>query len=298
MLRSVVYIALQRILQLVSLLLRSADAKELELVVLRHELAVLRRQVHRPALRPADRCFLAAVSRLLPRSKLSVFLVTPATLLRWHRWIVAKHWTYARRPRRPPLARERRALIVRLGRTRGGAISELWASRRASALSYRPLRSRRSSRRHNSVQPASATVHPGASSCARKRRASWRWISLRSTLSGSSACMCCSSSRSPAVAFILLDARPPQRRMGHATGAADSLDAHRTAGTGALSDPRPSCQVHGRLRCRIRGRTPHRALDLAPPNGRPPARWTGTQPITLNRRDRLGGLLHEYERAA
>lgn len=46
------------------------------------------------------------------------------------------------------------------------------------------------------------------------------------------------------------------------------------------------------------GWRPHRALDLAPPNGRPPARWTGTQPITLNRRDRLGGLLHEYERAA
>ena len=113
MLQSVVYVALQRILQLVSLLFRSADSKELEIVVLRHELAILRRQVHRPTCRPADRWFLAAASRLLPRVKWSVFLVTPATLLRWHRWVVAKRWTYPRRPGRPPIAKERRALIVR-----------------------------------------------------------------------------------------------------------------------------------------------------------------------------------------
>jgi len=78
-LQSVVYVALRRILQLVSLLFRSADSKELEIVVLCHELAVLRRQVHRPAFRPADRWFLTAASRLLPRVKWSVFLVTPAT---------------------------------------------------------------------------------------------------------------------------------------------------------------------------------------------------------------------------
>ena len=114
MLQSVVSIALQRILQLVSLLFRSADAKELEIVVLRHELAILRRQVHLPTFRPADRSFLAAASRLLPRVKWSVFLVTPATLLRWHRSIVTKHWTYAHRPGRPAITKERRALIVRL----------------------------------------------------------------------------------------------------------------------------------------------------------------------------------------
>ena len=115
MLLSVVYVAVQRILKLVSLLFRSADSKELE-VVLRHELAILRRQVHRPTFRPADRWFLAAASHLLPRVKWSVFLVAPATLLCWHRWIVAKHWIYARRPGRPPIAKERRALIVRLAR--------------------------------------------------------------------------------------------------------------------------------------------------------------------------------------
>jgi putative transposase len=126
---SVVYVALQRILQLVSRLFRSADSKELELVVLRHELAVLRCQVHRTTFRPADRCFLAAVCRLVPRAKWSVSLVRPATLLRWHRRMVAKHWTYARRLGRPPLTKERRALIVRLARrTHAGAISALWAS--------------------------------------------------------------------------------------------------------------------------------------------------------------------------
>src|SRR5262249_55746219 len=113
---SIVYVALQRILQLVSLRFRSADSKELEIVVLRHELAILRRHVHRPMFRPADRWFLAAASRLLPRVRWSVFLVTPATLLPWHRWMVAKRWTYARRTGRPPIANERRALIVRLAR--------------------------------------------------------------------------------------------------------------------------------------------------------------------------------------
>ena len=116
MLPSVVYVALLRVLQLVSLLFRSADAKDLEIVVLCHDLAILRRQINRPTLRPADRWFLPAASRVLPRVKWSVFLVTPATLLRWHRLMVAKHWTCARRPGRPPISKKRRALIVRLAR--------------------------------------------------------------------------------------------------------------------------------------------------------------------------------------
>ena len=91
---SVCYVAFQRVLQLVFLLFRSTEFKELEIVVLRHELAVLRRQVRRPAFRPADRFFLAAASRLLPRVRWSSFLVTPTTLLDWHRRLVANRWTY------------------------------------------------------------------------------------------------------------------------------------------------------------------------------------------------------------
>jgi putative transposase len=110
------FVALQRILQLVCLLFRSTDFKELEIIVLRHELAVLRRQVRRPAFRPADRMFLTAASRLLPRGLWSSLLVTPATILRWHRCLAANRWTYAQQRGRRPIGRELRALIVRLAR--------------------------------------------------------------------------------------------------------------------------------------------------------------------------------------
>jgi len=113
---SVLYVALQRVLQLVFLLFRSTQSKDLEIIVLRHELAVLRRQVRRPVFRAADRLFLSAASRLLPRVNWSSFVVTPATLLRWHRFLVAKRWTSTRPPGRPPIAPEVRALIVRFAR--------------------------------------------------------------------------------------------------------------------------------------------------------------------------------------
>ena len=94
---SLCYVVLQRVLQLVCLRFRSTASTELEIIVLRHELAVLRRQVRRPAFRSADRLFLAAASRMLPRGSWSSFLVTPATLLRWHRRLVANQWTHTRR---------------------------------------------------------------------------------------------------------------------------------------------------------------------------------------------------------
>ncbi len=95
--------------------LRGDKAKDVELLVLRHEVAVLRRQVIRPALRPTDRMLLSGCSRLLPRARWGAFIVTPATLLRWHRELVANTWTHRhRRPGRPCTRREVRELILRL----------------------------------------------------------------------------------------------------------------------------------------------------------------------------------------
>jgi putative transposase len=78
------YLMLRCLLQLALLRSRSDEFKELEIFVLRHELAVLRRQPGRPRLAPADRFLLTAASRLLPRARWRSFFVTPATLLRWH----------------------------------------------------------------------------------------------------------------------------------------------------------------------------------------------------------------------
>jgi putative transposase len=91
---SFVYLALIRVLELIVLCCRSIEAKEIEILVLRHELAVLRRQHPRPRLQPNDRALLAALSRHLPRSRWSVFLVKPETLLGWHRRMVRRRWTY------------------------------------------------------------------------------------------------------------------------------------------------------------------------------------------------------------
>jgi putative transposase len=113
---SIVYVLARRVLSLVLLRFRSERSKDLELVALRHELSVLRRQVTRPQLDDGDRVFLAVASRLLERKRWSAFVVTPETLLGWHRRLVAKRWTYPRRGRgRPPIAADVRALIVRLG---------------------------------------------------------------------------------------------------------------------------------------------------------------------------------------
>ncbi len=113
---SLAYLAVRWLLQVVLLRPRSEAFKELEIVVLRHELAVLRRQVHRPQLNSADRTLLTAASRLLPRSRWRSFLVTPTTLLRWHRRLVARRWTYPVRTGRPPVGGEIRTLVLRLAR--------------------------------------------------------------------------------------------------------------------------------------------------------------------------------------
>jgi transposase InsO family protein len=114
---SFAYLVVRNLFALVWLLGRPRRSKELEILVLRHELAILRRQRPRPRLTQADRALLAALSRSLPRRAWTVLSFKPETLLRWHRQLVARRWTYPhRRPGRPPLECSLRELIVRLAR--------------------------------------------------------------------------------------------------------------------------------------------------------------------------------------
>ncbi len=94
-----------------------AVAKDAEILVLRHQLAVLRRQVARPRFSWSDRALIATLTRLVPRERWAAFLVTPDTILRWHRALVRRRWTYPHRGSgRPPLGNKTIELIVRVAR--------------------------------------------------------------------------------------------------------------------------------------------------------------------------------------
>jgi putative transposase len=114
---SFMYVSVLRLLELLVLGRLSDADKELEIVVLRHEVAVLRRQVKRPVFRNSDRAFFAAAAQILPRDRWRAFVVKPDTLLQWHRMLVSRKWTRPhRRPGRPSLSPEIQELILRLAR--------------------------------------------------------------------------------------------------------------------------------------------------------------------------------------
>jgi transposase len=114
---SVGYLLARCLLSCLTVLARREASKDAGLLVLRHENAVLRRQISRVRYQPAGRLWLTALSRLIPRRRRGeAFAVTPATLLAWHRRLVSRKWDYAsrRRPGRPPTAAAIRKLVIRI----------------------------------------------------------------------------------------------------------------------------------------------------------------------------------------
>ena len=112
--RTLAYLVLRRILGVVGG--ATFDAKDVEIAVLRHQLTVLHRQVTRPRYTAGDRMVLATMAKLLPRDRWPVFLVTPSTLLRWHRELVRRRWTYPATRRRRGLDPAVVELVLRLAR--------------------------------------------------------------------------------------------------------------------------------------------------------------------------------------
>ena len=116
MLFRLAYLLMIRLFSWLALLARSNTSKDVEILVLRHEVAVLRRQVTRPKPNWADRAVIAALARLLPRHLRLHRIVTPGTLLAWHRRLVKNRWTYPNATGRPPVPEAIRELVRRLAR--------------------------------------------------------------------------------------------------------------------------------------------------------------------------------------
>jgi hypothetical protein len=110
------YRLLVTVLSWFALLARSSSAKDVEILALRHEIAVLRRTNPRPRMSWTDRAVLAALTRIMPKALRARRIVTPGTLLRWHQRLVAAQWRQPRPPGRPPVPDELVALILRLAR--------------------------------------------------------------------------------------------------------------------------------------------------------------------------------------
>lgn len=357
MVASVVYLALRRVLALVVLRCRSREFKDLEIVVLRHELEILRRQTRRPRLRPADRVFLAAAGRVLPRCRWGSLFVTPGTLMHWNRELVARRWTYSHRSvGRPPIAREIRELVLRLARENPswgyqrivGEVAGLGFS--VSATTVRELiraaglgpageRAPLSWRKFVRAQAASLiacdffTVDTVRSTrlyvlffielssrrvhlagCTRNPNGAWVAQQARQ-LSWSLA------ERGSPLRFLIRD------RDTKFNGAFDEV--FRSEGIRIIKTPvrapkanayaerfvgtvRRECidwvlivnrrQLERVLRVYVdhyNSHRPHRSLGLVPPQPRPTGQPSGLPDLAhLRRRDRLGGLIHEYSAAA
>jgi transposase InsO family protein len=345
------YRAVRRGLELVVLRFRAVEAKDVEIVVLRHQVAVLRRQVGRPRFDNADRALLTVLAGVLPKARWAAFTVQPATLLRWHRALVAGHWTYPRRrPGRPPTAASGRTLIVRLGtenptwgyrRIQGELVglgvtvapSTVWSIMRGAGLDPAPRRSGPTWAEFLSAQAkgvlacdfltvdtvllrrlyvlifiehgtrrvhlAGITANPtGAWVTQRARELSERFSGFRFLIRDRDAKFTATFDAVFAVEGIEVIRTPVAAPSANAicervvgTLRRECLDRVLIFGDRHLDGVLVEYLDH------YNGHRPHRSLQQCPPDGRE-QRSSPAVDAPVFRRDRLGGLIHEYERAA
>jgi putative transposase len=183
---SILYQLVRWLLGLTVVLVRRDLSKDAELLVLRHEDAVLRRQISRVRYTPADRMWLTALSRLLPRRRwVEVFPVTPVTILAWHRQLVSRKWDYAahRRPGRPPTAAVIEQLIIRMATE-----NPTWGHRRVQGELVRLGHRIAASTVRQTLHDAGIDLAPRRSGLTWRQfsppspRPSWPWTSSMSTL--------------------------------------------------------------------------------------------------------------------
>ncbi len=357
MLISCVYWLFRDLIGLAVLRCRSEAANEVEILVLRHELAVLRRQVTRPSCRPADRVFLAALVRMLPRNRWGSVFVQPETVRRWHRSLIARRWTYPhRRPGRPATGAGVRALIVRLARENPGwgyrriqgelaglgvriAASTVWSILRQAEIDPAPRRSSESWREFLRAQASGivacdfftvdtvlfrrlyvlvfielATRHVYLAGITANPTGEWATQQARNIIETF-------VERTQPIRFLIHD------RDSKFTAAFDEVfrsDGIRTIRT-PVRAPRANAFIErwiGTVRRECLDRMlilnrrhleralpvyirhynehrPHRSLDQRPPTEEPPpGSETNVDLDHVQRRDLLGGLIHEYKAAA
>src|ERR1035441_7393975 len=267
---SVVYL----LVRCLTVLTRHQASKDAEILVLRHENAVLRRQVGRVRYEPGDRLWLAALSRLVPRRQWGeVFMVTPATLLAWHRQLVARKWDYAsrRRPGRPSTAAAIRKLVIRMATENPAwGTGGCKANRSGSATRSPPPRSGRSCTTPGSApRPAPPAPPPGRPrglevfSARRALPPAPEPGTVRLRPRGSACCTPISSSPSPGSPSAAgSPAARPRAGRGSTTSGSDLSPALFVSGRG---DPPAALQYPAHLR------RAHQALRDRPPLGLVPA---------------------------